>query len=81
MFRIFTFLLIFGCIFGGLIFVNWEVIKKINKSIIISIVSAFIALLFLIYMIRSQSSENKYHKGRYKPAYFENGTLQKEQIE
>lgn len=81
MFRVFLFFLIFGLIVGGLIFANWEVIKKINKSVIVSIVSLFLALVLLIVIIRFQSAENKYKSGKYLPAHFKDGVLQKEQIE
>ena len=81
MFRVFIFLFIFGLIFGGLIFVNWNFVKTIHKSIIVSIIAAFLALIFCIFMIRSQSESNKYHSGKYKPAHFENGVLQKESVE
>lgn len=80
MFRIFIFLLILSFILSGLIFVNWEVIKKINKSIIISIIAAFLAVLVLIIFVKNQDNE-KYKKGHYKPAHFENGVLKKEEIE
>ena len=81
MFRIFIFLLIFGLIFGGLIFINWNFVKTIHKSIIVSIIAAFLALILLIFIIRHQSESNKYHSGKYKPAHFDNGILQKEKVE
>jgi hypothetical protein len=81
MFRIFIFLLIFGSILGGLIFINWEIIKKINKSIIVSIIAAFLALIFLILIVRTKSENNEYKSGQYKPARFENGVLKKEEIQ
>lgn len=80
MIRLIIFFIIIISIIGGLIFVNWHILKLIPKYIIISIVALFLALIILIGFTIS-SDDNKYYKGEYKPARFENGKLKNSKIE